>query len=338
MSDTWLKPFDEVFLGLDGEGLIQRVTGSTESILSGTAAPITGLVWPDFISRYAAESVRTGLRQAWIALAQQAISAAHFPAYLPFKPGIVVRLRPLTGDPELKFAAHLSANAVCRLDTLAEQVMLEAIERITRLSKHVFSGVDGPLTDKQVQEMRGVVEYADTLRQLLHDLRAEVLSPAVTVPQPLSVTALFNFSEHDFTQRRVTTHQLAVRCRWTDANVYCYPTLRTAVYQLIDRLLFSIAPRSAIELSDQVFSQDRTVRVAIHYVSPDAALHPDQRLDPLELADVQRLEPLKPIQGLITMLAAGLKPVNGQAWAEPAAAENSARVVLVLPHWQGPIL
>lgn len=337
MENGWLQSFDELFLGLDGEGRIRRVIGAAQTVLTAAPPQLLGLGWQDFITQYASEPARPGLNFAWLAVSKRYVSAAHWPVYLPFKPGCILRLCAVQDDPEVWFAVHLSASSMCNLDTLVEQVMLEAIERVVRLSQYVFRGVDGPLTDKQVKEMGGVVSHAESLRQVLKDLRAEVFSPAATAPQPYVLKNFLIFSERDFSHRRITTHQLAIHCEWAEEMVYCYPAVHAVVRSILDTLLLGITPRSAIELSAQNQEQTRTVQIEIRYQSQETAFQIDQRIEPLNLADPQRLGPSKPLQVLITMAHSCLKPVGGSAWAEPDPKENGARVILMLPRWQGPI-
>ncbi len=361
----WVKPFEVCFLGLHRDGTVQRVFGTVETTLGQPATQVVGLSWPVVVEKYADEPVRRGLNDAWRAIAAEGVAPAHWPAYLPFRTGVSARLRPVADDPAIAFAVQLSTQVGCGLDDLLGHSMAQVMERVVRLGRHVFRGVDGPLTDKQVKEVGSVVGYTENLKQLLEDLRSEVLTPFTTAPLALSLDKLLTFSEHDFSaNRRVATHELTISCQWSSASVYCYPAIRDIVRRLLETLITGIAPKSAIKLSDRAALPesnvasapavpaeqkeggtspvpatlpDPTVRVEIRYRSQEPALEVAQRIEPLSLLDPTRFGPVRPIQSLITAAHSCLKPVNGQVWAEPCQADDAtACVVVQLPRWRAP--
>lgn len=335
---VWIKPFDVCFLGLHSDGTVRHVLGPVDTILTQPPAQILGLSWSTLVERYADEPVRRGLNYAWQAIAGQGVAPAYWPPYLPFRSGVSACLRPVQDDPIIAFAAQLSTQVGCRLDDLFGHSMTQVMERVVRLGQHVFRGIDGPLTDKQVKEVGSVVGYTENLKQLLEDMRSELFAPLTVAPIPLSLSNLLTFSERDFSNRRVVTHQLSIHCQWSSVTVYCYPAVRDTVRRLLESLVVGIALQSAIKLSDHVENQDQTVRVEIRYRSQEPALQVDHRIEPLALFDPARFGPVKPIQGLVTAAQSCLKPVNGQVWAEPCQAEDAnASIVLLLPRWQGPV-
>jgi hypothetical protein len=344
--------------------------GTVDTILAQPPGEVVGLSWPVLVEKYADEAVRRGLNDAWRAMAGQGVAPAHWPPYLPFRSGVSARLRAVQDDPNIAFAVQLSTQVGCGLDDFLGHSMSQVMERVVRLGRHVFRGVDGPLTDKQVKEVGSVVGYTENLKQLLEDMRSEVLTPFTTAPLALSLAKLLTFSEQDFSSnRRVVTHELSVSYQWSSESVYCYPAVRDIIRRLLETLIVGISAQSTIKLSDRAASPDQkgtitpptpteaqtqqvaapsapaapqeqpdqTVRVEIRYRSQEPALQVEQRIEPLDLLDPARFGPVKPIQSLITAAHSCLKPVSGQVWAEPCQAEDAtACVVLLLPRWRGP--
>jgi hypothetical protein len=333
----WLEPFGDMFLGLDASAVIRRVIGVNQGIANRPVEDLRGLSWQEFITRFADESARDGLRYVWLAVARRAIAPGYWPLYLPFKAGVIASLRAVDGDPEIPFAVHLSSSSECHVDTLIGSHALEAMERMVRLGQHVFRGTDGPLTDLQIKDVGSIVNNAEHTRQLLEDLRAEVFTPANVAPRPYPLTDLFTFSEHDFTNRRIVTHQLAVTCRLSPEVVYCYPTIHDVAWHILDALIAGITVQSAITLSDRVWEHDQAVQIQIEYHSEEPALQVECRLDPLALLDPARFAPTQPIRRLVTAAQSCLKPVSGRAWAEPVSG-TTAKINLLLPRWLEPSL
>ncbi|HVO70115.1 MAG TPA: hypothetical protein VMT24_08720, partial [Aggregatilineaceae bacterium] len=280
-TGVWLRPFGEMFLGLDASAVIQRVIGANPGIVSRPVEDLRGASWQEFITRFAGESARDGLRYVWRAVARRGIAPDYWPLYVPFKTGVIARLRAVDGDPAISFAVHLSSSSECHLDSLIGTHALEAVDRMVRLGQHVFRGTDGPLTDLQVREIGGIVNNAEYARQLLEDLRAEVFTPANVAPRPYRLTDLFSFSEHDFTSHRIVTHQLAITCHLSSEVVYCHPTIHDVTWRILSTLIAGIAVQSAVILSDQVGERAQAVLVQIEYHSEEPALEVECRLDPL---------------------------------------------------------
>jgi hypothetical protein len=331
-AGTWLKPVGDVFLGLNASAVIQRVVGEVERVPSLSAQQIQGLTWQQFVQRYADESAQVGLDVAWIALAEKRVAPAYWPPYLPFKPGVVVRLRPVEDDPNMTFVAHLStAGEYELLNALIGTHLLGVMDYTIRVGEHLFRGVDGPLTDLQVQAVGDIINSAGHTRQLLEDLRAAALLPAVSAPQPYSLKNLFAFSSRDFTNRRITTQRLTIHIDLPSDVVYCHDSIRDVVRRALDTLLTVITAETAITMSSMV--EEETVQVKIEYASQEPAFQVAQRIEPLDLSDPARLETMSVVQRLVTAAQACLKPVSGRAWAEPH--QDVIRLVLVLPRWKG---
>lgn len=336
---TWIKPFNEVFLGLDQGGVIRRVFGMAEAVLGISPDQISGSTWTEFIEKYASDPARLGLKHAWLAVAEQRVMAEHCPAYFPFKHGVSIRLRRVQDEPGLSLVAHLSTDTGCGLDSLIGQSVLDAMDHVVRLNQHMFRGVDGPLTDKQVKEVGSAISGAANVKQLLEDLRSEVFSPFVVAPLPYTLSELLAFSGHDFSSRRVATHQLTIRCNWSAERVYCYSMLRDVVRRLLEALISGVAPQSTITLSDRLDEQEQVVRAEIRYFSQEPSLVVERRMEPLALSDPARFGPVRPIQSLVTTIQSCLRPVGGKVWVEPCPEENAmACIRITLPRWRGTVL
>ncbi len=337
-TGAWLRPLGDIFLGLNTSAVIRRVFGAVEIAPDLSIAQLPGLSWREFVALYADESARDGLNYAWAAIAKGHVAQSFWPLYLPFKPGVIARMRPVSDDPIVSFAIHLSPVMEYNLTGLIGEPVLRALDIMGRVGNRIFSGIDGPLTDRQIRNMGQLVDHTDHIRQLLLDLRAEVLLPATTAPLPHSVSELFGCSKNDFSQRRITTHQLSIDCRVSDMVVYCQRAVRDSVFQIVDTLLTGILAQSTITLTDESDQDTQTVRLKIQYHTEEASLLVTERVNPITVADMERLGGMRTIQRLVTTAQALLHPVNGQAWAEPIPQETGeAQVVLVLPRWQGAV-
>jgi hypothetical protein len=312
--------------------VIRRVVGAVDLIPSLGVLQLQGLTWPQFVEHYADDSAREGLNAAWLAMAEKCVAPAYWPPHLPFKPGVIARLRPLENDPIISFVVHLStAGDYDLLNNLIGTYLLNGIERTVRVSQNMFRGMDGPLTDRQVKSLRGVISHAEHTRALLEDLRAAVLLPAATAPLPHPLQHLLAFSLRDFNLRRITTQRLALHSTLSAETVYCYAEIRDVMQRMIGALLAGIAAESAITVTDTV--QPDTVRIDIAYRSQETSLQTTQRIEPLDLSDLSHWESMGVVQRWVTAAQARLKPVNGRAWAEPHP--DAAHLVLVLPRWKG---
>jgi hypothetical protein len=329
---TWLKPAGDVFLGLNASAVIRRVVGVIKIVPGLSVLQIQGLTWQQFVKHYADESAREGLNAAWLAMAEKRVARAYWPPYLPFKSGVIVRLRPIEDDPIITFVAHLSTvGEYERLNALIGSLLPDVMDRTIRIGQHLFRGVDGPLTDLQVKDVGGMINSAELTRQLLEDLRAAVLLPAVAAPQPHSLGSLFAFSARDFSSRRITTQRLTIRTDLSPDTVYCHDTIRDVTRRTLDTLLTMITAQTAITVSST--AEEETVQVEIEYSSQEPAFQVTQRIEPLDLSDPARLETMSLVQRSVTAAQACLKPVSGRAWAEPY--QGAMRMVLVLPRWKG---
>jgi hypothetical protein len=336
-QDTWIHPFGNLlFLGLDRAGTIRRVAGACEPLLGSPAADLQGMAWGDFIRRCAAESARTGLHYAWLAITQSCVAAAHRPASLPVKPRITACLRPVEQDPEITFALQIASGPDHDLDVLLGRNTLETAQRLTALSQHVFRGADGPLTDLQVQDIGSILNSADYIELLLEVMHAAIVRPLVSAPQPYSIRTLFTFSENEFSDRRALTHLLRIRAELPDVLVYCQDDLRDLVQRILHQLIANISAESAIILTTCPGDNDHTISFEIKFHSAESELRIERFTHPVELLDPSQFDRTHIIERLVTTAQAYLRPVNGRVWAEPVfEAGVTARIVLVLPRWKG---
>jgi hypothetical protein len=333
---TWLKPLGDVFLGLDASAVIRRVFGDIEIASSPSAARLPDLTWRDFVAQYADETAQDGLNYAWLAMAKGCVARAYWPHYLPFKQGVIARMRPVEGDPDIAFVIHLSPVMEYNLVDLIGDPMLDVLDHMATISQRIFRGVGGPLADRQVKDMDQLVSHIEHTRQLLHDLRAEVLLPAATAPLPHAVADLFMFAVDDFFHRRITTHRLTIQSDLSGETVYCQPVMRDIVFHMLGSLLAGITTESAITIADALDENAGAVRIALGYQSRESALQVESRIDPLDVSDPVRLGGMRLIESLVTAAQSRLAPVNGRAWAEPISGrEHAARIILVLPRWKG---
>jgi hypothetical protein len=105
-AGAWLKPVGEIFLGLNMSAVIRRVVGAVEIVPGLMALQLQGLTWQEFVNHYADETARSSLKAAWMAMAEHRVAPAYWPPYLPFKRGVIARLRPVENDPIISFVVH----------------------------------------------------------------------------------------------------------------------------------------------------------------------------------------------------------------------------------------
>ncbi len=335
-QDRWVQPFGSVYLGLDASGTVQRMLGTLRQFSAATA-PLSGLTWEDVVMRFAHEDARAGLMHVWRAVVEQRVPPKYWPTYVPFRPGVIARLREVSGDPTVRYAAHLSPTVHCELDTLLGSHMLEAMQRLVQVGRDTYRGVHGPLTDQQVEAVGEVLRIGESIGRLLDDLHRAITAPATTAPLPYPLKTLFAFTEHDFpTLRRIQTHRLYI---WPELSaherVYCHAEVRQSVQRILEALLTAITPQSGITISSVVTDEPDTARVDILYRTQTPALLSTERVEPLALKAAARFQPLTHLQQLITTAAAHVAPVHGQVWAEPARTENATMCIsFMLPRWR----
>lgn len=333
-TGTWIKPLGDVFLGLNDSAVIRRVIGVIDILPSINARQIQGLTWQEFVTQYAAESAQEGLNYAWMAMARGHVDARYWPPYLPFKPGIMARLRPVENDPIISFAVHLATDAQYDyLDAIIGKLLNDAMNRLVRMSHQVFRGVPGPLTDQQVKEIGTIVTAAERAQQILEDLRAAVFVPAVSAPLPRSLKEYLAFDEGNFMDRRAETQRITIHHNLSGEKAYCPPDTREMIERIISTLLGAVTPESVITLSDRLNDTAAAIEIVIRYHTAEIDLTVSDRIDPLALSSPDRFGPTRTIERLVTAAQARLTPVNGRAWAETCQ-DATGCIILSLPHWR----
>jgi hypothetical protein len=334
-SGSWIKALGDVFLGLNSSAVIRRVIGHVDIVPGLAIKHIVGLTWQEFVEQYADETARKGLRYAWLAMAEARVASAHWPSYLPFKPGMVARLRPVQDDPIVSFAIHIATRIEQEFNTVIGEHALDTVDRLTRLIRRLDSGVTGPLTDPQVKDVESILALAETAQQLLEDLCAATLVPAAVAPLPQTLDRLLTFAPNDFASRRMETQRLSLSYQYPKKIVYCQPTLRERVKQTLHTLLGSISPQTTITIAQADPIDEHTVRIEIRYHSLSPELLVNERIDPKPLVTAERLQTQRVIERLVNATQAHLNPVSGQVWAEPCqSATSTACIVLILPIWK----
>ncbi len=253
----------------------------------------------------------------------------YWPYALPFRGALAARLRPVKDH---GYVAQLLERSEPALDALIERQMLPVLDRLLRVGQHVSSGVDGPLTDRQVRDIQTMLRDAEQVRSLLEQVHAAQLTAYVIPPLSLNVYDLLSFSERDFSERRIVTHRLKVVSELSASMVYCQTQLRDVVQRILRVLLGAITAESRIHLSDQFIEDEQALRVEIRYHCQEADFQVLGRFEPqLPVIEV----PPRRIEALVTMAHAYLAPVHGRAWAEPCTdSDSTTRLALLLPRWQ----
>ncbi len=335
-QERWIQSFGSVYLGLDEAGTVRRVLGTLSQFTAATA-PLDGLRWADVVTRFAHDDARSGLLHLWRAVAERRVAPHYWPIYVPFRPGVIARLREVVGDPSVRYAVHLSPTVHCELETLIGSHMLEAMQRLVEVSQNTYRGVYGPLTDQQVEAVGEVLRIGEAVGRLLDDLHRAMTAPATVAPLPYPTPTLFAFTERDFPAlRRIQTHRLYI---WPELSaeerVYCHASVREAVQHILSALLPIIEPQSGITITSVTTDDPATAQVNILYRTQAPALLSDARVEPLTLKAAARFQPMPHLQQLITTAAAHVAPVHGRVWAEPARSETATmRISFVLPRWQ----
>jgi hypothetical protein len=332
-TGSWIGPFEDIFLGLDGEGRIQTVAGKSQALLGIDPAALQGTSWDDVVTAHAPEASRAGLRHLWQAVAGPCVAAPYWPPVVPFAPQVMARLRPAAPGTGPAFVAHLLPSQLPTLEVLVGEHTLDVVARLARLARHVFGGTDGPLTDLQVRHVGDIVSHAESALGLLENVRAAHLLPAVAAPARHSLDELFTFEARAFTSRRIETHCLTVATDLPAAPVYAYALLRDMVYRVLVTLIGGATAESTIRLTTTAPPTSQTVRVEIRYHTCDSELAVETPLTPAALLQQKDQAPLRAILRLITTLHACVQPLAGDVWAEPMAQNTHARIVLVLPVW-----
>ncbi|MCD4686754.1 MAG: hypothetical protein K8S97_12535 [Anaerolineae bacterium] len=335
-AGSWIAPFGDVFIGLDDTAVIRRVVGNIDTPAGPDKLQVQGLTWLEFVEHFATEDTKSGLRHLWLAIAEQRVAPIYHPSVVPFKPGVVARLRAVDGDPIVSYACHLTPAETRSLDALIGPQTPGVTQHLIHLIQNVFRGVHGPLTDSQVNAMRGILTIAETVNHLLHDLRTEVIAPTHIAPLPHSLAELFTFSTRDFADiRRIVTHELRLTSTLADdITIYSYPTVRDIMRRILETLLGGIIARTAITITSASHDADN-VQVTITYQTQEPALRAEQHIDPIPLLAADRFQVASTLQCLITTMQSYVTPVNGLVWAAPVPDKvDTIQVCIILPRWQ----
>lgn len=334
-ASAWLGPFDDIFLGLDHTAVIRRVTGMSPALLNIRPDELAGTSWEDFVQQHAAEPARAALLLIWPAVVEKHVDAAYWPPCWPFRPGAVVKVAPVLSDPAVRLAVHLAPSSLAALHHLIGDHALDVMARLTRLVRHVYGGVDGPLTDLQVRHLGGMLGSAESALQMLEDLHALMLLPTVIGPLPRTLSDLLQFDPRDFVDRRLITHRLQIVYDLPlDEQVYCYGNLRQAVFHTLTALIAGVTAESVIRLAAVSQPTMPVIQVTIDFASHDPELAVAARVDPVGLEKQKQQAPLRTLVRLLSSLQACVMPVGGQVWAESGSESGQARIVLMLPRWQ----
>lgn len=336
---AWIRSFGEVFIGLSREAQICGVLGAAAISPELQIREIEGLTWPVFVERYAHPAAQAGLHCLWQAVAQGAVAPEYWPPMVPFSPGVVARLRPVTEDPGVCFAVHLASAQQARIDPVLSGTLHDALSRLAMLSQSISRGVHGPLTDSQVRAIGAVQTLAENVSQLLNQLRAEFTAPAASAPLPHAVHTLLNFSTADFSSiRRVKTHQLRIAVDLPDdLQSYCHASLRDGIRHVLGVLLGAISERSAIRVWAEDLPRERAIRLTIAYQTKERGLCSSVRVEPVSWRAAHLARSSSTLQQLVNALQAHLLPGAGRVWAEPAHDRpEEMQLCAILPRWTPP--
>ncbi|MCC7450303.1 MAG: hypothetical protein IT324_22990 [Anaerolineae bacterium] len=328
-GDAVLSAFGEVVLLLDAARCIRYVAGAAESFLHIPVNELAGLHWSALLA-HADSQARNGLYWAVESLLEGYVLPRFLPARLPFTRECSAQIAKLTGG---NVAVRFQPNPFPALDALFGTSLRLSLTSITGFADVLLKGIGGPLTDIQIDDLNVIARSGQFALRLIEDLRAQMITPALSAPIPVHARVLLELGPDDVSYKRLTSQNLTLYYDLPDRLVYSNGAIRAALIWLVQTLM-QTTQQCTLMIAGS--AADDVLEVAVTYQPASMDMTAIRRVDPIDLFDRQAIKQAAHLLTVVASLHAALTPYGCTAWAFPADSGESCTIVMTVPIWKGP--
>ncbi|MEP7285890.1 MAG: hypothetical protein ABI947_08995 [Chloroflexota bacterium] len=329
-SSDLLHAFGEAILVIDRNRKVSNALGNTQSIFGQMPSAIVGQTWRDLVQQ-ATPEVIDGLYWVIEAAFDRCISPQFLPPLLPFKANLIVRLAILDTQ---QVALRFLFTGTHSVETLFYKDLRSALTSTVGFTDVLLKGIDGPLTDLQVEDLGVIHNNAQFAQHLVEDWRNQFVKPLLVAPVPVAAAQLLTLHADDLPRRKLASYGLTIEQKTLpDVMLYSSGAIRLALINLIRVLPQYLVKQSQIEVAVQV--ADDLLEVHLRYRATDNGMKAAQYIAPVDLFQRHSIKYAGRLQMLVSAAHAQLAPYGCSAWALPIEGTAITELIMTVPLWSG---
>ncbi|HVO42066.1 MAG TPA: hypothetical protein VMT34_05575 [Aggregatilineales bacterium] len=322
-----LLPFGEAALLITPDRCVKEAAGATETIFAVPPQALVGQRWEE----PPVDSTRRSLHWAIEATAEGYVAPRFLPSIVPFDDSYVAKLSYLSGK---RLLIRLSPSHEPPLRAFVGTKIRPALTSVSGFTDVLRKGIDGPLTDTQIEDLDTIDLDARMALVWLDDLLARHVLPTLVGPLPVLLHALLALTPDDLPRRHLAQNHVTLAMDLPDAvPVYSSRIFRSNVAGLIHMLSREAAQGSQITLTTATDARDEELNVMVNYRPTQD--NPVGHLEPVDTFGGAEVHRAQKLLALISSLQARLSPYQCRAWAD--SDPGSTTVTLTIPRWYGPL-
>jgi hypothetical protein len=332
-TEEVLSYLGEVILWLDKSRQISHIAGATDAVLGMSPDKIAGISWIDFLEHYATPEARSGLYWAVEAAFEEYVPSRFLPTHMPFRKG---RVALLVVPDNHQVIMRIQPTSMDKLDNLLSRDLRLSMSSAVGFTNVILKGIDGPLTDIQIEDLTVVAQDSQFAQRLLEDLRAQYAAPRLTAPQPILVTHLLALDADDLPQRRLNSQQLSLSYHLpADVAVYSNGAIRAALSDVVRTLTQCVVKQSEIVIQGK--NTGDLFEVYVTYLPIENSMRSNRAIEPVDLFYRKSIKRNDRLLTTISSLHARLTAYGCTARAFPADDPQYTTIMMNVPMWHGPL-
>jgi signal transduction histidine kinase len=327
-----LSAFGAALLLIDRSRRIAESAGATARLLGMEPDSLLHIPWNELIQQYAMPEAAEALYWAIEAAFEGYIGPQFLPTSLPFCPEKLVHLAAVDDE---HIALRLEPDPRRKLDALLYKDLRPSLTSAVGFTNVILKGIDGPLTDLQLEDLSVIATDGQFALNLVEDLWRQWIAPRLVGPVPISARRLLQLTEDDLPQRHFANQGLTLNYDLVpDVAVYSNGAIRTALIDLIKLLPQYVAKQSQIT----IYGRQAGDFLGVHltFRASDNSMKTIKQVDPSDLFDRRSIKGKSRLHTVVASLHAGLAPFGCSAWALPTESLSLATIVMTVPLWHGP--
>jgi hypothetical protein len=328
--------YDEAVVIVDDARQACWASRNAESVLGVENGTLDKRPWSDLIQSYAAPEASASLYWAVEALFEQYISSDLLPARLYVKPGWVARIVRLDAR---QVAVRFEKSRAREHEQFLSTYLRPALTSTLGFTDVIMKGIDGPMTDLQVEDLNVIIRDAQFALDLVQDYRAQFVRPPLSSPVPLALDELLALGSDDLPLGKIASRKLSIVIKPAgNVLVYSSQAMRLALIDLVRMLVQVVILQSEIIIgSDSPATEDPFVMVRVSYQPIESSMRAATRIDPLDLFQRRDARNADRLVTIVSSLHAQLSPFGCSAWAAPDVSGEFSVITMTVPRWHGPI-
>ncbi len=299
--------FGEALIIVDDSRHICQSSANAEVMLGVEPGALDNMAWIGFLQDYAATDTGAGLYWAVEAVFENYISTEFLPTELPFKHDLSASVARLD---KKRLAIRLRESVADSQERFFNGDLRPSLTSAFGFTDVILKGIDGPMTDIQIEDLSIIHRDAQFALELVQDYRARFIQPVLAPPMPVALDDLLALGDDD-------------------------GGIRTALIYLLRVLVLYVMPQSEITITVDV---DKTfVMVQVAYQPADSSMQATKRVEPIDLFNRREIKGGNRLHAVVSSLHAQLCAFGCTAWADPNQSGDFSLITMTVPRWSGPV-